>query len=65
MSKSPTRIYRVQDRLVRATNASTAVRHVAKEFAVRVATQDDIASLVGAGKQIEDASSKPAEEDTP
>lgn len=48
-----TRIYRINDRLVRASNAATAVRHVARDFKVRVASQDDIATLVADGVKTE------------
>lgn len=58
------RIYRVddgkQDRLVRATSQAQAVRHVASGFAVRVATQDDIANLVGEGVKVETAGAQEA-----
>lgn len=57
-SKTPTRIYRVDDgrndRLVRAASQAQAVRHVASGFVVRVATQDDIAELVASGVRVED-----------
>ncbi len=58
-TKTPTRIYRVddghKDRLVRAPSQAQAIRHVASSFAVRVATQDDIAQLVGDGVKVETA----------
>ncbi len=58
MTKS--RIYTVangdQESLVRATSESQAIRHVVKGmYVARVATQDDIALLVGAGVKIQDA----------
>lgn len=47
---SDTRIYRVDDEasahLVRAHNSAQAVRHVAKKFKARVATQEDLCELV-------------------
>lgn len=64
MSKTPTRIYRIDDgkadRLVRATSQAQAVRHVASGFAVRVATQDDIADLVTEGVKVEAANEQAA-----
>lgn len=63
MSKTPTRIYRIDDgkadRLVRATSQAQAVRHVTAGMPVRVATQDDIAQLVGEGIKIETAAAEP------
>lgn len=63
MSKTPSRIYRIDDghsdRLVRATSQAQAIRHVASGFAVRVATQDDIANLVGEGCKVETAGAEP------
>lgn len=57
MSKTPSRIYRIddgrKDRLVRATSQAQAIRHVASGFAVRVATQDDIVSLMSEGVTVE------------
>ena len=62
---SPTRIYRINDgkadRLIRAASQAQAVRHVASGFAVRVATQDDIANLVGGGVRVETAGAEPAQ----
>lgn len=59
MSKTPTRIYRIDDgrgdRLIRAASQAQAIRHVASGFAVRVATQDDIANLVSEGIKVEKA----------
>lgn len=59
MSKTPTRIYRIDDghqnRLVRAPSQAQAIRHVASRFAARVATQDDIANLVSEGVKVETA----------
>lgn len=57
MSKTPSRIYRIDDghadRLVRATSQAQAIRHVASGFSVRVATQDDIVSLLSEGVTVE------------
>ena len=64
MSKTPTRIYRIDDgkanRLVRATSQAQAVRHVASGFAVRVATQDALADQVGEGVKVEVANEQAA-----
>jgi hypothetical protein len=67
MSKTPTRIYVVKrqddhkSRLVRATSQPTALRHVAlDEYTVEVASQDDLVEAIGAGAQIEIASSTDA-----
>ena len=60
VSKTPTRIYRVNDRLVRATSQAQAIRHVASSFTVRVATQDDIADLVAEGAKVETAGEEAA-----
>lgn len=66
-SKTPTRIYRINDgltdHLVRAASQAQAVRHVASSFETRVATQDDIANLVGAGVKIETAGAAPSVDD--
>ncbi len=61
MSKTPKRIYLVADRessttrLVRATNPSQAIRHVAQRFAADVASQDDLVALLATGTKVEDA----------
>lgn len=67
MSKTPTRIYAVQRnasgtmRLVRATSQAQALRHVAvDEYDVDVATQDQLVAAVGAGVQVETATSTDA-----
>lgn len=65
MSKTPNRIYRIidgeGDRLIRAASAAQAVRHAASHFKARVASQDDIAELVGQGAKIENAGEAPAQ----
>ena len=56
-----TRIYLVQSkdgnsvRLVRAPNAAQALRHVANDFNVALASQDELVTAVGAGFKVEDA----------
>lgn len=57
-----TRIYLVTDtetnqhRLIRAANQAQAIRHAAaSRFDVEVAGQDDLVSLLAAGKTVEDA----------
>lgn len=66
-----TRIYRVFDtdsaedaigasRLVRAASAAQAIRHCADHYRAHVATQDDIAELVGADVQVETAGAQQA-----
>jgi len=64
VSKTPTRIYRIDDgktdRLVRATSPAQAVRHVTSGMPVRVASQDDIAQLVAEGIKVETAAAEPA-----
>lgn len=42
-------------RLVRASNKAQALRHVADEFVVEAATQDDLVMHVSAGVKVEDA----------
>jgi hypothetical protein len=58
------RIYRVDERvgdttraavLVRAPNAAQAVRHVAKRFTCRVASQEDLVLLAGNGVKVQQA----------
>lgn len=44
-----------QRRLVRATNQAHALRHVATEFSVDVATPDELVELAGAGVKVEEA----------
>jgi hypothetical protein len=56
---APTRIYTVSDgstdRLVRATHPSHALMHVARGvYAVRVATQEDLATLLPEGVKVEE-----------
>lgn len=64
MSKTAKRIYRIidgeGDRLIRAATSAQAVRHAASHFKARVASQDDIAELVGQGAKIENAGEDPA-----
>lgn len=71
---APTRIYMVANaqgrdpagdelpsRLVRATHAAQALRHVAADtLAVAVASQDDLVRLIAAGVQVETAGSDPS-----
>ena len=45
----------VRRRLVRAVNATQALRHVASEFVVAVASQDDLVALIGDGVTVETA----------
>lgn len=58
---TPSRIYRVETpdtgaiRLVRATNQPAAVRHVARDLAVRVASQDDLVDALSKGVKVETA----------
>lgn len=58
-TKTPTRIYRIidgeGDRLIRAASSAQAIRHAASHMRARVATQDDIAELVGQQVKIENA----------
>lgn len=43
-------------RLVRATHPNVALSHIARsQFKVHVATQDNLADLIGAGVKVEDA----------
>lgn len=54
-TKTPLRVYRVGDRLVRATHPSHALMHVARDtHQVRVATQDDMEALLLAGTRVEE-----------
>lgn len=55
-----TRIYRVDDgagtvTLIRAPNGAQAIRHAAKKFTARVASQDDLCELVAAGAKVQEA----------
>ncbi len=50
----------ITKRLVRAPNSAQALRHVADEFVVTLAGQDDIVSLIGAGVKVEDSKAPPA-----
>lgn len=58
---TPTRIYHIESpdtgtiRLVRATNQPAAVRHVARDLQVRVASQDDLVDALAAGVKVETA----------
>lgn len=45
-------------RLVRAPNAAQALRHVADDFQVTVASQDDLVDLASIGVKVENATSK-------
>lgn len=68
---APTRIYivtpkivedgkPVAKRLVRAPTPAQALRHVASEFDVAVASQDDLVAAVADGVRVEDAGAKGA-----
>ena len=62
-----TRIYAVagadKTRLVRASHPSAALAHVVKStFTCRVASQDDLVSLVASGVAVEDAAIAPQAE---
>lgn len=51
-----TRIYRVNDTLIRAATQAAAVHHLVKQtIRCRVATQEDIADLIGSGSPIQEA----------
>ena len=58
---TPSRIYLVlakvgdAKRLVRAPNAAQALRHVANDFTVAVASQDELVAAVGDGVTVEEA----------
>jgi len=56
---SETRIYRVDDgetaQLVRAPSQAQAVRHCAKRFSVKVASQDDLCTLLTKGVKVEES----------
>lgn len=60
-----TRIYLVTDRdtdeqkLVRATNAATAIRHAAKRFSAVVAAPETLVEMCSAGAKVEDAGEEP------
>lgn len=68
---TPTRIYVIAPkvivgddiqphrRLVRAPNSAQALRHVADEFVVALASQDDLVTLTAAGVKVEDAKPEP------
>lgn len=65
MNKTPVRYYVVtthgdtdDPRLVKAPTAAQAIRHVTKSSAAKVASQDDIVRLLGAGVVPEDAGDK-------
>lgn len=47
-------------RLVRAPNQARALHHVAQDFTVEVAGQDDLVTLIGAGVKVETAGEKQA-----
>lgn len=60
--KTPTRVYRVENklgskpRLVRATSQSRALHFASdSDFTVRVATQEDLETLLGDGVKVEKA----------
>ena len=42
-------------RLVRATHPSSALMHVARDYACRVATQDDLVACIADGTKVENA----------
>lgn len=46
-------------RLVRAPNQAQALRHVAKDLQVTVASQDDLVELVAAGVKVEASGTQP------
>lgn len=49
-----TRVYRWQDRLIRATHPAHVLAHVAQEMSQpHVATQDDLLELIAKGVQVE------------
>ena len=50
---APKGISDMKPRLVRATNAPRALRHVADDFIVEVASQDDLVSLIARGVPVE------------
>jgi hypothetical protein len=50
-------------RLVRATTPAQAWRHLAREFAVGVAGQEDLVDALGKGAKVEDASAEPDADD--
>jgi hypothetical protein len=45
----------VARRLVRATNQAQALRHIASELIVTVASQDDLVALVAGGVKVEES----------
>jgi hypothetical protein len=47
--------------LIRAQNQSRAIRHVAKRFAAKVASQDQLVELAGKGVKVQEANA--AEDD--
>lgn len=64
---APTRIYVVTspaggDSLIRSVSPAQAVRHAARDFEARVAEQDDLVRLLGAGVPVEVAGEEPAAE---
>ena len=56
---TPKDISDANPRLVRAANAPRALRHVADDFIVEVASQDDLVRLVAAGTRVEIAGEAP------
>lgn len=64
--KTPKRIYRVRCEnsgdswLVRATSGAQAIKHVASHYSAAVATTDEVAELVAAGRPVETAGEQPA-----
>lgn len=42
-------------RLIRATNQAQVRKHLAKDFEIRVATQDDLLAAIGLNVAVEDA----------
>ncbi len=55
MYRFPTMVPGEKDRLIRAVNSAAADRHGNKGRASKLATQDDIAELIKAGVEPEDA----------
>ena len=49
-------------RLVRASSAAHALRHVANDFSVTVPTQDELLAASAAGVQVEQATTTAAQE---
>jgi hypothetical protein len=59
---TPTRIYRWQDRLIRASHPSHVIAHVAEQMdKPRVATTDDVEALLTKGVRVESVKGEQAE----